>query len=573
MPSRRSACAHTPRLYAALFATGALLAACDRPLTGPSASVRTLPSSARFAIADGAHGGVKGFYFLPPMVPAPAYSGTFDGTKSPTVRVCQLAGGACGVTVASYSGTRVKVDRTAEAYSVVWKTKDTGLDPSKIYRVETLLGPQVLGFADLAVASNGKQLKLVDGGQFAIALDGGSLPIRFRLESAAPPPPTPPGAWKNNAYLTYAQAEWGDPQANGGTLLVARYDAIYSAPSALLNVGSPFPTGHALIFTSATAVLNFLPQSGPIGPIQGRFIDPLTSNAGVLGGDAVALYLNVQFSDAGQTPAPGGVRFGDLVLCGFPASSTWNGVVVRDFLPTVAAALINGWAPYLTAGEVAGMAAQLNASFANGGPSQFAQDHLVVGSCPGAWKQGEVISYSQWSWGSASDQAATVLHTRFYLVYPLSGAVLVGLPDPGFKIWFTDTDRIVDYLPDCGFPESLTRDHLDPSTTESGCLGGSTLALQLDVDFSDAGQLNGSSGVPFGDLRVCGVNNRAAVEGETVRQLLGRANTMLGAGVPDYGGPYDAGDLYQLLDDVTGGFEGGAPSYFARAHLAKGACP
>jgi hypothetical protein len=35
------------------------------------------------AISDGAHDGLAGFYFLPPMVKAPTYGGTFDPNLSP----------------------------------------------------------------------------------------------------------------------------------------------------------------------------------------------------------------------------------------------------------------------------------------------------------------------------------------------------------------------------------------------------------------------------------------------------------------------------------------------------------
>jgi len=550
------------------------VAACDDPITSPSPIPGPHPEPAQFVIADGAHGGVKSFYFLPPMVPVPQYSGTFDATKSPNVRVCQLSGGACGIIIASFGATQIKVDVTTESYSVVWKTKDAGLDASKVYRVEVLVGPQVMGFADVAVLSNGKQVKVLGANQTAAVVDGGALPIRFRLESGAATPPPPPGSWASNVYVTYTQAAWGDPQSTGGTLLVARYDAIYSAPSALLTVGSPFPTGNALVFTSAKAVLDFLPQSGPSTSTLGRLIDPLTSPAGLIGGEAVALSLNLQFSSARQTPAPNGVPFGDLVLCKFEPGSAWNGVSVGDFLLTVSTILMNGWAPslYITLGEVEQMAAQLNASFANGIPSQFAQEHLVAGTCPGAWKFGDVISYTDYTW--KNPVAADVLTTRFSLLYPYS-AMEVGISGlAGYSIIFTEASKILAYLPGGGFPGSLTTDHLNPSSTESGIFGGATLALQLDVEFSDAGYLSGTPGVRFGDLSICGLaDRRAAVQGETVRMLLARATQMLGGAIPFYGGPYEGAELFELLEDVARGFESGAPSYFARAHLVNGTCP
>jgi hypothetical protein len=38
--------------------------------------------------ADGAHEGNVHFYFLPPMVDQPSYSGTFDGSLVPVVEIC-----------------------------------------------------------------------------------------------------------------------------------------------------------------------------------------------------------------------------------------------------------------------------------------------------------------------------------------------------------------------------------------------------------------------------------------------------------------------------------------------------
>jgi hypothetical protein len=426
-----------------------------------------------------------------------------------------------------------------------------------------------LGYADAWVLNNGSTIKIVDQGQTIATITGGSLPIRFRIET---PPPTS-GVWKNNDYITYTQADWGDPNTTGGALLAARFDMIYGTFP--LNVGSPFPTGHALIFTTSSAVLNFLPQSGATGAIQGRFTNPVTSNAGAFGGEAVALMLNYQFSNAGHTPAKGGVPFGDLVLCGFPALSPWNGVLVRDFLVMVSTALVNGFARHLTMAEVLQTATLLNASFSNGVPSQFAQDHLIAGPCAGAWNPGDMTSYGPTAFGTVGGPAQSVLF-NFDARYP--GGMEVGIPgNAGYSIIFTSANAVIGYLPDCGFPtNSLTFDLVDPSSTGAGCLGGATTALQLDVDFSDGGYLPAASGARFGDLRICNVsslNDPSAVEGETVRALLARASQFLGGAVIDTSGGVYPDFLAFLIEDVTSGFELGVASTFARRHLVKGPCP
>src|SRR5690349_24268750 len=78
----------------------AILNACsssDRP-TAPW-------SRPEFAISDAVHeGGTPGFYFLPPMVTQPTFSGAFDAditTLNPAIAICDITNGPdanCGST-------------------------------------------------------------------------------------------------------------------------------------------------------------------------------------------------------------------------------------------------------------------------------------------------------------------------------------------------------------------------------------------------------------------------------------------------------------------------------------------
>src|SRR5688572_14394778 len=133
----------TCHLAALLLPALSLLAACTDRVTAPRTLGAPAPS---FAIVDAAHGGSGGFYFLPPIVPAPSYSGTFDGTKAPVVTICTLAGAACATTVATFSGSQVTLDLETQSYGVNWKTKGAGLDPNKTYRIQVMLGATVLGY-------------------------------------------------------------------------------------------------------------------------------------------------------------------------------------------------------------------------------------------------------------------------------------------------------------------------------------------------------------------------------------------------------------------------------------------
>ena len=120
-------------------------------------------------ISDGAHQGSAHFFFLPPLVPAPAYSGVFDPTLSPTVTVCELAGSACSSTIAQFSMTAgigsevVRLDSTGGQYIVNWHTDQCASGPCTLsmtstYRIRIRVGLAELGFADVAVVASAKDL-------------------------------------------------------------------------------------------------------------------------------------------------------------------------------------------------------------------------------------------------------------------------------------------------------------------------------------------------------------------------------------------------------------------------------
>src|SRR2546428_10746031 len=75
-----------------VFSSLLIVAACS-PDGRPTAP-RSLP---QFAISDAAHAGAApGFFFLPPMVPQPTLSGTFDAditTLDPQIAICDITTG------------------------------------------------------------------------------------------------------------------------------------------------------------------------------------------------------------------------------------------------------------------------------------------------------------------------------------------------------------------------------------------------------------------------------------------------------------------------------------------------
>jgi hypothetical protein len=139
-------------------------------------------------ISDAAHAGtVPGFYFLPPMVPNPSYSGTFDGGLQPRVEICELVGTTCGTVIAQYTTTSGTGGQTVQvgtsSYQVNWNTSQFNLDPAKHYRISVYVGTFQLGFADVDVVSSGKELKNVDTQEYIPLQDDRTLPIKFRIET------------------------------------------------------------------------------------------------------------------------------------------------------------------------------------------------------------------------------------------------------------------------------------------------------------------------------------------------------------------------------------------------------
>jgi hypothetical protein len=78
----------------------------------------------------------------------------------------------------------------------------------------------------------------------------------------------------------------------------------------------------------------------------------------------------------------------------------------------------------------------------------------------------------------------------------------------------------------------------------------------------------GTSGVRFGDLRLCKMSN-TSLNGTTVSGVLAIANTLLGGG--SNGNPLT--EIAALTRKLTAAFHAGTPSTFAQDHLVNGPCP
>jgi hypothetical protein len=411
----------------------------------------------------------------------------------------------------------------------------------------------------------------VNIGGFVFPVDGSVGLQSCNTQDIGATPPCTSGAlgcgWQTGDLTTYTQGDWGGdvPSSAAKALLESDFTTVYTATFFKLIVGGTF----TMTFDSAVAIEDYLAQSGTAAPLDANLGDPTTSASGKFGGDVVALKLNVDFSDAGFTASSAGLKFGDLTMCNTGLASL-NGITVRQFLDATNTLLGGGTSSYGSIADLQPIAVDLNAAFADGAPSTFAQTSLVNGPSCG-WKNGDLNTFDQSAWGVPSTGAGTTLNANYSSVYASTfGIVEVGIPGAtGFSMQFDTAIGVFDYLPTLGAPAALDADLFDTLISSSGQFGGDVLALRLNVDFSDANVLPSTVNVKFGDLTMCGFTTLTALNGTTVRSFLGTVNTLLGGG----SGTYSIAQLDPITIDLNNAFSAGMVSSFAQAHLVNGTCP
>ena len=193
--------------------------------------------------------------------------------------------------------------------------------------------------------------------------------------------------WQVGDLTTYTGGSWGGCAANcgssfpdpGAVLLDASFNTVYGAIGGVI-AGSP--SGFTMVFTDAGSVRAYLPSVGPFAPLNGSYVNPGSTASGAFGGQVLALELNVDFSDAGLLPGSSGLRFGDLILENFTNGpfvnqESFNGLTVRQFLADENI-LLSGGSTIFSISDLNTAAGDITASFSNGTPSAFAQEHLVA---------------------------------------------------------------------------------------------------------------------------------------------------------------------------------------------------
>jgi hypothetical protein len=144
---------------------------------------------------------------------------------------------------------------------------------------------------------------------------------------------------------------------------------VYAGTNEVLIAGVVGAPGQFNVaFTSADAVLGYLPTAGAPGSLTASLLNPssVSNVTGVFGGDVVSLELNIAFNNAGLLGSTASSPFGDLVLTNFTGSlSGLNGLTVSQFLAIAETCLAGGSCPD-GLDNIATITAELNVSFEGG---------------------------------------------------------------------------------------------------------------------------------------------------------------------------------------------------------------
>ena len=182
------------------------------------------------------------------------------------------------------------------------------------------------------------------------------------------------------------------------------------------------------------------------------------------------------------------------------------------------------------------------------------------------WSAGAFTTYDQAEWGNSTLTAGMLLEFEYATVYASTGDLFhIGNVSSGFYLEFTSGFDLGEFLPASGTPGALNTDLGNPTTTSAGIFAGQVAGLKLNIDFSSAGFLPGTSGLHFGDLVLTGFSGTdSSLNGLTVSQFLSLTNTALGGGDTGFTFP----DLDTQLAELNNAFDdGGQPNPFAQDHL------
>ncbi len=168
------------------------------------------PGRISAALSDGGHGGNAHFFFLPPLVTQPSYSGTFNPSLKPLVEICHLTTDPnCANFVTRFAPSEISIDVVSQQYKVNWNTDPSVLVSGHTYRVRVILGNigtgsgsacpaafgypapadlpgcKEFGFRDVKPVATPQEVPKDQSEALYVFLNGSTNPIKFRIEKGA----------------------------------------------------------------------------------------------------------------------------------------------------------------------------------------------------------------------------------------------------------------------------------------------------------------------------------------------------------------------------------------------------
>jgi len=164
---------------------------------------------------------------------------------------------------------------------------------------------------------------------------------------------------------------------------------------------------------------------------------------------------------------------------------------------------------------------------------------------------GQFATFTQGGWGSKprGHNPGNLLATYFPIVYP-AGVTIGG----NFTLTFTRADAIARFLPQENRPGVLTGSEANPTKkTRAGEFAGQMLALQLNLDFSNAGvTLKG-----LGDLKAAS----GKLAGWRLADVLILANKVLGGNTALLPAGVSVSNLNEVVEKINRNFESGTKNH------------
>jgi probable HAF family extracellular repeat protein len=367
----RSPDAPRPSRRLALAWLGILLFGCAEDVRTPLAPEEF--HGPLTSISDGARGGNEHFYFLPPLVADPTFTGTFDPGLSPTVQICALAGSACGSQVALFTSSTtpaVTLQARMENYQVNWATKPYNLSTTTVYRIRVRIGALELGFADLKVVASSKDLKSVGSG-FVGVVKGSPLLIKFRIEDGAAELLPPAGGTVNIG-------------ADGGGIATADGGLALLFSDGALSQNTDITVAPATVFPADPSLVSPVYDLGPDGT--------------TFGGSGVVLTLRYD-----PTLLPPSIPEGDLKLYTAQTGGPW--VLVANSSVNALDNTVTGTITHFSQGVVG---APVETIVVSPDPASTVPGQTVQLTAELKDKQDRVLTNREVTWSSSNPAVATV---------------------------------------------------------------------------------------------------------------------------------------------------------------------